>query len=153
KGPMSFPDAVKAVLESLLPLIERKHQILREEVPENLPLLVADEQRVNQILLNLLSNAIKFTPEGGTIAVRAWVEAGALVCEVKDSGIGIAPEDHPRLFKPFTQLDMSSTRKVRGTGLGLTIAKALVEAHGGTITAESPGLGKGATFRFTLPLA
>jgi signal transduction histidine kinase len=100
--------------------------------------------------MNLVSNAIKFTPEGGVIVIQACTENGNLKVEVTDTGIGIAPDDLNKLFKPFTQLDMSSTRKVGGTGLGLSISKALTEAHGGAIGVLSEP-GKGSTFWFTLP--
>ncbi|MNT56899.1 Non-motile and phage-resistance protein [compost metagenome] len=106
-----------------------------------------------------MNNAIKFTPEGGTIRVRACLVenpgSGALPairCEVTDTGIGIAPGDLAKLFKPFSQVDMSSTRQVGGTGLGLTISKSLVDAHHGQIGVESEP-GKGSTFWFTLPLS
>lgn len=111
-----------------------------------------DGQRIFQVLSNLLSNAVKFTPEGGRISFKARLEGDRLVSEVSDDGIGIAPEDLGKLFSRFTQLDMGMTRKVGGAGLGLSISKGIVEAHGGSIRASSPGLGKGSTFRFELPL-
>ncbi len=157
--PIRFPELVSGVLASLSPLAEKKRQSLLNEVPRDLPELMADAQRVNQILINLVGNAVKFTQEGGTITLRACIEgdpsAGEpweLRCEVRDNGPGIAPENQPKLFKQFGQLDMSSTRRASGTGLGLSISKALVEAHGGKIGVESE-LGHGSTFWFTLPLA
>lgn len=111
-----------------------------------------DEQRIAQVLNNLLSNAIKFTPEGGRISIKAFLEGKNLVTEITDTGIGISEEDLPKLFSPFQQLDMSLTRKVGGSGLGLSISKGIVEAHGGRLMAESPGPGQGSTFRFVLPL-
>ncbi len=149
--PMAFRDLVKDVLSALRPLAESKHQSLMDDVPDDLPELVADPQRIRQVLLNLVSNAIKFTPAEGTIQVRAHLEPDAICCEVQDTGIGIAPPDVPKLFQPFTQLDMTSTRVAGGTGLGLTISKSLVEAHHGQIGVESKP-GKGSTFWFTLPL-
>jgi two-component system phosphate regulon sensor histidine kinase PhoR len=113
--------------------------------------ILADPQRIGQVLLNLVNNAIKFTPDGGTITVRAKAENGHLYCEVADTGVGIAPSDQPRLFKRFSQLDNSNTRTAKGTGLGLSISQALIEAHGGRIAVESQP-GHGATFWFTLPL-
>jgi signal transduction histidine kinase len=113
--------------------------------------LTADVQRVSQVVANLLTNAIKFTPEGGTITVRATLKGASVRLEVQDTGIGIAAEDLDKLFVPFSQLDMSSTRSVRGVGLGLSITKALVEAHGGALGVESvPAVGS--TFWFDLPL-
>jgi len=156
--PFDFPTLVKDRLGSVQPLADRKQLHLINQVPQDLPRLVGDPQRIGQVLLNLVNNAIKFTAPGGTIHVRACLGEDAalgsertLRCEVTDTGIGIAEEDLDKLFKPFTQVDMSSTRDVGGTGLGLTISKSLVEAHHGQIGVESE-LGKGSTFWFTLPL-
>ncbi|HEY9899795.1 MAG TPA: ATP-binding protein [Pantanalinema sp.] len=110
--------------------------------------LAMDPQRIQQVLTNLIANALKFTPREGRITVRARREGQRLHCEVQDTGIGIAPEDLPKLFQRFAQLEAG--RRERGTGLGLSISKALVEAHGGTIGVFSQK-GKGTTFWFTLP--
>jgi signal transduction histidine kinase len=114
----------------------------------------ADRGRVRQVLLNLLSNAIKFTPDGGRITVvAAPVNGGAETrIAVSDTGIGIAAEDQAKLFKEFSQLDASASRKYEGTGLGLALSRRLVEMHGGAIGVESE-MGKGSTFWFTLPQA
>jgi PAS domain S-box-containing protein len=124
---------------------------LRVEMAPDLPPVPGDAQRLEQILVNLLSNATKFTPAGGSIALRASHQGQRLRVEVADSGIGIAEEHQERIFDPFTQVDMSNTRRSGGTGLGLSISKALVEAHGGTIGVESE-VGRGSTFWFELPL-
>ena len=118
------------------------------EVPR--PILV-DRRRTTQVLANLLSNAIKFSPEGSKIEVKAFLEGETLVTEVRDHGYGIAPRDLSKIFLPFSQLDMSLTRRVGGLGVGLGISKAIVEAHGGTIEATSE-VGKGSTFTFKLPV-
>jgi CheY-like chemotaxis protein len=113
----------------------------------------ADPGRLQQVLLNLLSNAVKFTGEGGMVAVRTVNENGpghGLKVEVSDGGVGFEPEVLPRLFKPFEQGEKTVTRQFGGLGLGLSIVRALVEMHGGSITAMSPGTGKGATFSFRL---
>jgi len=118
----------------------------------------ADPGRVRQVLLNLLSNAIKFTPDGGRITVvTAAVNGGEgegggseVRIAVTDTGIGIAAEDQAKLFKEFSQLDASASRKYEGTGLGLALSRRLVELHGGTMGVESE-MGKGSTFWFTLP--
>ena len=104
--------------------------------------------------MNLLSNAIKFTPDGGRITVAAATVNGGDFARiaVTDTGIGIAPEDQPKLFKEFSQLDASASRKYEGTGLGLALSRRLVEMQGGTIGVESE-IGKGSTFWFTLPQA
>src|SRR5262249_44405546 len=139
------------VCANLRPLAARKELALSCDLPDDLPELTADPQRVAQVLTNLLNNAIKFTPEGGRIAVRARREAGAVRGGGSDTGIGIVAAGPPHLFQPFPQVDMSPTRGFGGTGLGLSISKALVEAHGGVIGVSSEP-GRGSTFWFTLPL-
>ncbi|MFC1834303.1 ATP-binding protein [Thermodesulfobacteriota bacterium] len=111
----------------------------------------ADEVKLKQILFNLLSNAAKFTPDGGEIRLAARKEAGQLMVSVSDTGIGIKPEDHGRIFAEFEQVDSSFARSHEGTGLGLALTRRLVELHGGNITVESEGDGKGSTFTFTVP--
>ncbi|MNT69979.1 Alkaline phosphatase synthesis sensor protein PhoR [compost metagenome] len=107
-----------------------------------------DAQRIERVLMNLLTNAMKFTPVGGTITVRARHAENRLLCEVSDTGIGIAPEDVPKLFQRFSQLEAGMARG--GTGLGLSISKAFIEALEGQIGVVSD-LGQGSTFWFTLP--
>lgn len=145
-----FPMVVADTLGALHSLAQAKDLTVINEVPQDLPPLVGDAQRIGQVLINLINNAIKFTPAGGVIRVRACVEGEALRCEIIDTGIGISAENLSKLFKPFTQVDMSSTRQVGGTGLGLTISKSLIEAHGGQIGVESEPA-KGSKFWFTLP--
>jgi len=111
----------------------------------------ADERKVKQILLNLLSNAVKFTPDGGRVDVCAKLDATCVAIAVKDTGIGIAAEDHAAVFEEFKQVGRDYTRKAEGTGLGLALAKRFVELHGGEITLAS-SLGKGSTFTVTLPI-
>jgi signal transduction histidine kinase len=111
-----------------------------------------DERKLKQIVLNLLTNAIKFTPEGGSVTLIAAQSAGAYVFSVKDTGVGIAPEDQQRVFEEFRQVGTDSTRKAEGTGLGLTLTKRLVELHRGQISVDSsPECGS--TFTVTLPIA
>ncbi len=148
---LTFHEVVEPLMEPLGILARQKNLTLINEVPIDAPELVADPQRLRQVLTNLIQNAIKFTPEGGAIRVRCQVAGSHLRCDVSDSGVGIAQADLPKLFQRFSQLDMSSTRKVGGAGLGLSICKALVEAHGGTIGVDST-VGKGSTFWFSLPL-
>jgi signal transduction histidine kinase len=112
--------------------------------------VVGDERKIKQILLNLLSNAVKFTPEGGRIGIKARQVDGSVEISVSDTGIGIAPEDQPKIFEEFRQVGSDYAHKVEGTGLGLTLAKKFVELHGGRIWVESE-VGKGSTFSFTLP--
>jgi signal transduction histidine kinase len=141
---------VDEAIATIRPLAAQKRLALDAQVAVPEPVCL-DGKRVGQVLSNLLSNAIKFTPDGGSVRVKAFVKDGAVVTEVTDTGIGIAPEDVSKLFTRFKQLDMSATRQAGGTGLGLSIAKALVEAHGGAIAVRSaPQVGS--TFSFTLPL-
>jgi signal transduction histidine kinase len=125
---------------------------LSAEIPEELPVVVADEAMLKRVVMNLLSNALKFTPKGGSIAVRARPEADrGVVVSVHDTGIGIADGDFGNIFRPFVQLDGGLNRKFEGTGLGLPLAKGLVELHGGTISVAS-ALGQGTTMSVFLPL-
>jgi PAS domain S-box-containing protein len=149
--PMPFSNLAVEVVGQLEPLAASAGHQLTLDVSPGLPDLVADPKRITQVLLNLINNAIKFTPDGGHITIRTREAGGFLRCDVTDTGPGIAVSDIPRLFKRFAQLDMSNSRKKGGVGLGLSISKALVEAHGGQIGVESD-LGKGSTFWFTLPL-
>ena len=128
-----------------------KHGInLDVTVDERLGDFVGDERKIKQILLNLLSNAVKFTPEGGRIGINARQADGSVEISVSDTGIGIAPEDQPKIFEEFRQVGSDYAHKIEGTGLGLTLAKKFVELHGGRIWVESE-VGKGSTFSFTLP--
>ena len=129
-----------------------KHGInLDVTVDERLGDFVGDERKIKQILLNLLSNAVKFTPEGGRIGIKARQADGSVEISVSDTGIGIAPEDQPKIFEEFRQVGSDYAHKVEGTGLGLTLAKKFVELHGGRIWVESE-VGKGSRFIFTLPI-
>jgi signal transduction histidine kinase len=132
---------------------KHRHTLVVTPPPADLR-VQADRGRVRQVLLNLLSNAIKFTPDGGRVTVQAApVNGGAEVrVAVTDTGIGIAPEDQPKLFQEFSQLDASASRKYEGTGLGLALSRRLIELHGGAIGVDSE-MGKGSTFWFTLPQA
>ena len=128
-----------------------KHGInLDVTVDERLGDFVGDERKIKQVLLNLLSNAVKFTPEGGRIGISARQADGSVEISVSDTGIGIAPEDQPKIFEEFRQVGSDYAHKTEGTGLGLTLAKKFVELHGGRIWVESE-VGRGSTFSFTLP--
>jgi PAS domain S-box-containing protein len=148
--PTAYGPLVDEVAGLLRPLVDQRGLRLAADVA--VPGTPAfDPARISQVLTNLLGNAIKFTDEGGTVAVRAYVDGDALVTQVMDTGVGIASDDIPKLFNRFQQLDMTNTRQAGGTGLGLAISKALVEAHGGTIGVESMP-DAGSTFWFRLPL-
>ncbi len=141
---------VHEVIESLQPQAVEANLGLDAVIPEEVPPLMMDPERIERVLVNLLTNAIKFTPSRGRIQIRVRVDGEWLRCEVEDSGRGIAPEDLPKLFLPFSQLDTGKQKK-GGTGLGLSISKTIVEAHGGEIGVRSV-VGEGSTFWFTLPL-
>ncbi|HEX4961840.1 MAG TPA: PAS domain S-box protein [Thermoanaerobaculia bacterium] len=115
----------------------------------------ADAPRLTQVFWNLLSNAVKFTPPGGTVTVESWIDGSPrdLVVAVRDTGIGIEPEVLPRIFEAFEQTGRSITRRFGGLGLGLAVSRAIVDLHGGRLTAESEGKGRGACFTVRLPIA
>ena len=149
--PVDFASIIEAVVESVRPAAAAKQVDLRVEIIAPVQ-LVADEDRLQQIVWNLLSNAGKFTPRGGVVVVRAFVEGEQVVVQVRDSGRGISPEFLPYVFDRFRQDDASTTKQQPGLGLGLAIVRHLVELHGGTVRAESEGEGRGATFHVALPL-
>ena len=151
------PLQLKAVrpIDMLLPAVERLRLqaergglSLEIDCPESLPLVLADQTRLEQVLVNLLHNAIKFTPSGGKITLRAGEQADMVVFSVQDTGQGISEADLPRIFERFYKTDQA--RSGGGTGLGLSIARHLVEAHGGKLWAESIE-GQGSTFSFSVP--
>ena len=131
---------------------EEKNVALEFQIPASLPAVMADEDRLSQILLNLLNNALQYTMPGGRVRFSASHSDGQAYIFVSDNGVGIAPEHLPRIFDRFYRVDKSRSREAGGSGIGLTIAKRLVEAHRGSILAKSEGLGKGSTFSFTLPI-
>ncbi|HEY8477180.1 MAG TPA: ATP-binding protein, partial [Chloroflexota bacterium] len=150
-APTPVAELVGRAVERLRPQADRAGVALAADVPADLPLVLADPARVQQVIMNLVHNAVKFTPPGGSIRVTADRWNGQVAVRVIDTGVGIDAEDLPRIFERFYKADRS--RASTGTGLGLAIAKHLVLAHGGRIWAESPGLGQGSTFTFTLPVA
>jgi signal transduction histidine kinase len=144
------PDLIGEVLAELDSIIRRSKLEISTNLPKELKPIHSDRQKVKQILLNLLSNAIKFTSQGSvTITARAMQAPRSIAISVTDTGIGIAPDDHQRIFEDFKQLDNSPTRAYGGTGLGLSICKRLADIIGGEITVRSQ-LGKGSTFTLTL---
>ncbi|HEY7062586.1 MAG TPA: response regulator [Chloroflexota bacterium] len=143
---------VESVVTTMRPLVEGKSQTLAVAVEPALPLARGDHDRIVQVVTNLVSNAYKYTPTGGAIRVEAGRDGDLARIAVRDSGIGIAPEDVAQLFTRFFRVDSSLTREIGGTGLGLSIVKSIVEMHGGTVVVESEP-DKGSTFSFTVPLA
>lgn len=150
-GPVDLRSLTETVLTLQSPLVVSKPVELRNAVSANLPAVEADEARVEQILHNLVGNAIKFTP-AGYVEVRAQKLGDSIEIVVEDTGIGIAEEDHERIFHAFEQVDSGTQRSFGGTGLGLGVTRRLVELHEGTIGVESE-IGQGARFKFTLPVS
>ncbi len=142
---------IKQAVTPWQPKIAAKEISLSLDLPDNLPLVNIDWQRVNQVLHNLLENAVAHTRKGGTIKLAAAKQGDWVEVSVSDTGEGIPAEDLPNIFERFYRVDKSRARVTGGSGLGLTIAKRLVEAHGGEITVQSQ-LGKGSRFSFTLPI-
>jgi signal transduction histidine kinase len=143
---------IKQAVTPWQPKVVAKEISLSLDLPDNLPLVNIDWQRVNQVLHNLLENAVAYTHKGGTINVAAMTQGDWVEVCVSDTGEGIPAEDLPHIFERFYRVDKSRARATGGSGLGLTIAKRLVEAHGGKITVQSE-LGKGSRSSFTLPIA
>jgi signal transduction histidine kinase len=144
---------VYSAVESIRPTAETRGITIAADIDINPDTSVrGDATRLQQVFWNLLSNAVKFTPPGGKVTVRARPAAGQAEIEVTDTGRGISPDFLPRMFDRFRRADRGTTTADRGLGLGLAIARQLVEMHGGTLTAASPGLNQGATFVVTLPV-
>jgi GAF domain-containing protein len=150
-GRFHLPSALDNALTLVRERATRHGITLTQTVDERVGHIIADERKVKQILLNLLSNAVKFTPEGGRVGLTATAAEGVITIAVRDTGIGIAPEDQAAIFEEFRQVGRDDARKQEGTGLGLTLAKRFVELHGGRIWVASE-VGKGSTFTFTLPV-
>jgi two-component system OmpR family sensor kinase/two-component system sensor histidine kinase BaeS len=150
--PTDIASALRAAVAKFEPAAESKAVHLSFHAAEGLPEVMADPDRLAQIMNNLMTNALRHTPEGGSIAVSAAAAENAVEVTVTDSGEGIAPEDLPHIFDRFWRGDRSRSRVGGGSGLGLAIVRALVEGHGGAVRAASDGSGKGASFAFTLPI-
>jgi PAS domain S-box-containing protein len=140
-----------AIADEMKPAVAGNRQTLEVSVPPSLPLVWADEERLRQVVLNLMINASKFTPEGGTITLRARPQDNNLVVEVADTGMGIPDDEQKQLFKPYHSR-VDDREHLSGLGLGLALCKYLVELHGGKIWVNS-AVGKGSTFSFSVPLA
>jgi signal transduction histidine kinase len=156
-GELDLRSSIEFILSSLKPQADGKSIQLNMKIPEKLPSVYGDREKVEQILTNLVGNAIKFTSEGGEISISAKFfenegNIDMVALSVKDSGIGIPEDQLDRIFEKFHQVEDSLRRSITGTGLGLAITKGLVEAHHGRIWVESE-IGKGSTFTFTLPVS
>ena len=148
--PINLRSLLESLVEKFADQLLEAGPTLRLQCPPQLPLVRADLDRTEQVLVNLIGNAIRYTPEGA-IVVRVWTETNKLWIAVIDTGIGMTPEDLPHVFERFFRADRSRTRNSGGTGIGLAISQRLVELQGGQIEVESQ-LGQGSTFRFFLPV-
>jgi signal transduction histidine kinase len=152
RKPLLVQQVLDTAINGALPAASAKRIAVVRDIPDDLPQVDADPKRLQQVLGNVLSNAIKFTPEDGCVDVRCAADADGVRIEVTDSGIGIAPDFIPFVFDRFRQADSRTTRHHGGLGLGLAIARHLIELHGGTINARSAGVGFGTTFEIQLPV-
>lgn len=153
RRPAQVGELVEGAATRLRPQFEDKGIALTVDVPPGLPRVLIDPDRIGQVLTNLLGNAIQYTGPGGRVDIRARKVEDGVAIAVADTGVGIAAEHLPHVFDRFYRTDRSRARSSGGSGIGLTIARHLVEAHRGTIRAESTGPGKGSTFTVTLPVA
>jgi signal transduction histidine kinase len=144
---------IETVINHLNRQFEEKGIHLEKKVDADLPNVSVDKDRIMQVLTNLIGNALQYTPAGGSVVTTATRVKSEILISITDTGIGISPDHLPFIFKRFYRTDKSRTRASGGSGIGLTIAQALVKAHHGRIWADSAGEGKGSTFNFTLPVA
>jgi signal transduction histidine kinase len=153
KKSIILADLIQDAVNSLSATFNKKGIQISVNSEKNLPLVMADHGRLLQVIQNLLGNALQFTPSNGTVEIQAYRSGEFVHTSFLDSGLGIEAAHLPHIFKRFYRADISRSRKNGGgSGIGLTITKSLVEAHGGKIWAESEGKGKGSTFTFTLPI-
>ncbi|MCB0192098.1 MAG: HAMP domain-containing protein [Anaerolineae bacterium] len=148
---MSVDALIEQTAARLRPQFEEKEVKLQIKVSTSLPSVKVDEDRIGQVLLNLVGNALQYTPRGGLVTISTKPQEHEVYVLIQDSGIGISSEHLPHLFDRFYRVDKSRSRAGGGSGIGLTIARHLVKAHGGQIWATSEGLGGGSTFGFSLP--
>jgi len=152
RTPVSPASLIERIQNTMAPQFEEKNIQLEINIEPNLPDINVDKDRIIQVLTNLVGNALQYTPSGGKVILLVHREPSDILFSVIDSGIGISADQIPLIFNRFYRTDKSRTRTSGGSGIGLTIAKALVKAHQGKIWAESMGEGKGSTFSFLIPL-
>jgi signal transduction histidine kinase len=147
--PLNFREILDQSIKEIQVIADQRKQRVHLKVPDGPMPVHGDPTRLGQVLMNLLSNASKYTPEQGDITIIADADANTIRLDLSDTGVGIRKEDLPKVFEPFSSIRKPSS--IQSVGLGLSISKGIVEAHGGKIWVESDGEGKGATFTFTLP--
>ena len=148
--PLDIKSLLQGICWQISPLVQSKEQELSQDLPDSIPIIQGDGQKLEQAILNLMTNASKFTQEKGSIMLRARKQDSNLVIEVQDNGMGISVEALEKVFQPYSRLN-ADRQTHPGLGLGLALAKQVVELHGGKIWVESK-LGRGSTFAFSLPL-
>jgi len=151
--PVSPANLIETIVSHLNRQFEEKGIHLEKKLDVGLPNVSVDKDRILQVLTNLIGNALQYTPGGGSVAITATRVKSEILFSITDTGIGISPDHLPLIFNRFYRTDKSRARASGGSGIGLTIAQALIKAHHGRIWAESAGEGKGSTFYFTLPVA
>lgn len=150
--PVNLADSIEGAVDSFRAVLNQTGRTVKTRIPDNLPLVAVDRDRVGQVLINFISNALKYSPAGGDVTIAAKRTDGSVQVSVADKGMGISREDQKKLFTKFYRVDSAMTREIGGTGLGLSIAKSIIELLGGTVSVRSK-LGEGSTFSFTLPVA
>jgi len=150
--PMDMELLLSRLASTFEPVAEERQITIYSEIESELPIVRGDSTRISQVLNNLLDNALRHTPEGGHISIHAYRSGENLRLTVSDTGQGIAPEHLPYVFERFYRADRARARQTGGSGLGLAIARAIIEAHAGTICVASPGVDQGSTFTIDLPL-
>jgi len=152
-SPVEPKAIIRAALAAAAPSFEAKHVELTADVADRLPAVLIDADRIDEVLANLLENALRHTPPEGQVRVAATASSNHVEIAVTDTGEGIEPAHLPRIFERFYRVERARDRASGGSGIGLAIAKAIVEAHGGTIRAESAGVGRGTALRLQLPVS
>jgi PAS domain S-box-containing protein len=150
--PLDFREVVHASIEATRPLASARRHHVQVDMPDSPIHMMGDQTRLVQALQNLLSNAVRYTPPGGEIHVRVRMEGQAVITDVTDTGVGLAPEALDRIFELFVQEGVERSATEGGLGIGLSLARSLVEKHGGLLSAASPGRGQGSTFTMLLPV-
>jgi signal transduction histidine kinase/DNA-binding response OmpR family regulator len=150
--PLKMAESIAGAVDTFRAVLQQTDRTIEVQLPDNLPLVVADRDRVGQVLINLISNAIKYSPGGGQVTIAATHAGEFVTVSVTDQGLGISREDQKRLFTKFYRVDTAMTREIGGTGLGLSICKTIIELLGGEIGCKSKP-GQGSTFWFSLPVA
>lgn len=149
--PQNMTELITSTVNWITPQFEDKHVQLQADIPEEPVFVRCDYDRLRQVLLNLLGNALQYTPENGSVFVRFEQGQTHVEIHIQDTGIGLSEQDKERIFERFYRVDKSRSRLSGGSGIGLTIARHIIQAHGGNLRVESAGLNQGSTFQIRLP--